>query len=179
MRSGTRGARALGAAPRRTNKKVTGARLPVRKIDEASAASAFTYAIGNYDQAFGTFFLAKLLGLEISFFDRTCRVELDVKDYMFNPQGSLHGGIISTVLDIAMGHLLNHHTGPGATLEMTVQFIRPVRSGRVRADATFVGRGRKVNFLEARLVDGQQNLVAVATSTWKLLSRDPRMEASQ
>lgn len=142
--------------------------IPTRKIDEASAVSAFAYAIGSYDQAFGTFFLAKLLGLEISFANESCRVELEVKDYMFNPQGSLHGGVISTVLDVAMGHLLNHQAGPGATLEMKVQFIRPVRKGRIRAEATFLGRGRKVNFLEARLVDSEQNLAAYATSTWKL-----------
>lgn len=152
---------------------------PARKIDEASAVSAFADAMGSYNQAFGTFFLAKLLGLEISFLDHRCRVELEVKDYMFNPQGSLHGGIISTVLDVAMGHLLNHQIGPGATLEMKVQFVRSVRSGRVRADAAFIGRGRKVHFLEARLVDSEENLLAIATSTWKVISQEALAQASQ
>ena len=37
---------------------------------------------------------------------------------MFNPQGALHGGVIATVMDISMGHLLNHVDGPGSTVEM-------------------------------------------------------------
>ena len=79
-----------------------------RKIDERSAREAFEKALADHRQQFGHFFLAKLFGLEISYpDDERCVVELEVKDFMFNPQGTLHGGVIAFMLDISMGHLLN------------------------------------------------------------------------
>jgi uncharacterized protein (TIGR00369 family) len=156
------------------DQKLKAGQMPGRggRIDEALAATAFAGAIETYRQEFDKFFLAKFLGLEISYVGRVCRVELEVRDYMFNPQGSLHGGVISTILDISMGHLLNRCAGPGVTLEMKVQFVHPARSGRIRCEAMFVAQGRKVNFLEARLVDAEQRLLAFATSTWKLMSHN-------
>jgi acyl-CoA thioesterase len=143
--------------------------VPAGRIDEALAKAAFLGALETYSQKFGTFFLAKLLGLDIGFTEHSCVVEMEVHDYMFNPQGSLHGGVISTILDISMGHLLNHKAGPGATLEMKVQFVRAVRRGRVRCEATFIKQGRTVSYIEARLVDDEQRPLAVGTSTWQLL----------
>lgn len=145
-----------------------------KKIDEASARAAFEHAIATHDQTFGTFFLAKLLGLEISYPDpETCAVEFDLKEFMFNPQGTLHGGIIATVLDISMGHLLKTAIGPGMTLEMKTQYLRAARSGRVRAEGKFLKKGKSINYLETRLYDAGRSLLATATSTWQLLPAPP------
>jgi len=59
---------------------------------------------------------------------------------------------------------------PGVTVEMKVQFLRAVRSGRIRCEATFTRQGRTISFLESRLVDSEQRLVAMATSTWQLFT---------
>ena len=141
-----------------------------KKIDEAAARAAFEGALADYDQAFGTFFLARLLGLEISYPDAdTCAVEMEIKDFMFNPQGTLHGGVIATMLDISMGHLLKNTVGPGMTLEMKTQYLRPAKSGRVRAEGRFLKKGKSINYVETRLYDAQRSLLAVASSTWQLL----------
>ena len=92
-----------------------------RAAFEAQARAAFEEALRTHSPGFGTFFLARLLGLDITYGEATCTVRLDVKEFMFNPQGSLHGGIIATVLDISMGHLLTHSTGVGMTLQMNTQ----------------------------------------------------------
>jgi len=138
-------------------------------MDEALARAAFDEALLTHSPGFGTFFLSRLLGLEITYGDEDCTVRMTVKDFMFNPQGSLHGGIISTVLDISMGHLLNHAAGTGMTLEMKTQYIKPAREGIVQARATFLRRGRSINFLETRMTDAEGALMAFATSTWRLL----------
>ena len=110
-----------------------------RKINEAVAREAFERAIAEHTQEFGRYFLARLLGLEISHpDDDTCVVEFEVHDFMFNPQGSLHGGLIATVLDVSMGHLLQKSIGPGMTLEMKTQFLRPAGVGRLRAEGRFL-----------------------------------------
>ena len=85
------------------------------KVDPNVARSAFDNALEHHEQAFGQFFLAKLLGFEITYPQDACRVEFPVLDFMYNPQGSLHGGIIALAMDVSMGHLLNHLQGPGAT----------------------------------------------------------------
>jgi len=113
--------------------------VPAGRIDEALAKAAFLGALETYSQKFGTFFLAKLLGLDIGFTEHSCVVEMEVHDYMFNPQGSLHGGVISTILDISMGHLLNHKAGPGATLERCVAVVSAAKlpsSNRAGPSAT-------------------------------------------
>ncbi len=140
------------------------------KIDETAARAAFEHALAHYEQDFGTFFLARLFGLEIGFpDDETCVVTLDVKDFMFNPQGTLHGGVIAFMLDIAMGHLLKRSIGAGMTLEMKTQYLRPARAGRIRAEGRFLKKGRSINYLETRLFDAEGNLLAAANSTWQLL----------
>jgi len=141
-----------------------------KKIDEAAARAAFEAALADHDQTFGTFFLARLLGMEIGYPDAdTCVVEMDVKDFMFNPQGTLHGGIIATLLDISMGHLLQRTIGAGMTLEMKTQYLRPARGGRIRAVGSFLKKGKSINYLETRLYDVENSLLAVANSTWQLL----------
>ena len=142
------------------------------KINEAAAREAFEHAIANHEQAFGTFFLARLFGLEIRFTaDEACVVELELKDFMFNPQGTLHGGVIAFVLDISMGHLLNKVVGTGMTLEMKTQYLRPAKAGRIRAEGRFLKKGKSINYLETRLFDAEGSLLAAANSTWQLLPK--------
>ncbi len=140
-------------------------------MDEDAARRAFEEALRTHRPDFGTFFLARLFGLEISYTDETCIVEVPVRDFMFNPQGSLHGGVIAFALDVSMGHLIKRTIGrPGITLEMKTQYVRPARSGRVRCEGRFLRRGRSINYLESRMTDEDGKLLAFATSTWQLLA---------
>jgi len=77
------------------------------------------------------------------------------------------------MLDISMGHLLKKTIGPGMTLEMKTQYLRPARAGRVRALGTFLKKGKSINYLETRLYDADNSLLAVANSTWQLLPQTP------
>lgn len=138
-------------------------------MDETAARQAFEQALTTYEQDFGKFFLARLFGLEITYTDAECRVSLELKDFMFNPQGGLHGGISAFVLDISMGHLLHRSSGAGTTLEMKVQYLKAARTGRLTCIARFIRQGRSISFLRSELVDAQGDLIAFATSTWKAL----------
>ena len=138
-------------------------------MDDDAARARFEEALATAEPVFGRFFLAKLFGLEISFPGEICLVEIDVKDFMFNPQGSLHGGVIALALDISMGHLIHHATGrPGFTLEMKTQYMRPVGPGRIRCEGHFLRKGRRVSFMEARLSTPDGKLAAMATATWHM-----------
>jgi uncharacterized protein (TIGR00369 family) len=141
-------------------------------MDEAAARGAFDNALKTYEQDFGKFFLVRLFGMHFEYSEDACKVSFDPKDFMFNPQGSLHGGVIAFVLDISMGHLLRERSGPGTTLEMKVQYIKAAKSGRLTATGRFLRHGRSVSYLRSELVDERGDLVAFASSTWKSLS-DP------
>jgi uncharacterized protein (TIGR00369 family) len=138
-------------------------------MDEATARIAFERAISSYQPAFEKFFLARFLDLQFAYRDGCCYVEFELQDFMFNPQGSLHGGVIAIVMDISMGHLLNHVDGPGTTLEMKTQYVRAARSGVLRCKSEFTHRGQGISFLRSTLTDSDGDVVAFATATWKRL----------
>ncbi|MCC8983013.1 PaaI family thioesterase [Bradyrhizobium acaciae] len=138
-------------------------------MQEAEMRDLFDAAMGDGRHEFGSFFLSRLFGMTVSYDADACVVTLGVKAFMYNPQGSLHGGVLATALDISMGHLLKHQFGPGVTLEMKVQYFAPVRSGPVTCRATFLKSGRKTFFLQSRACDGDGEAIAHATATWKKL----------
>lgn len=140
-------------------------------MDETLAKQAFDAALIEHKPEFGAFFLARLLELEISYPEETCVIRFPIRDFLFNPQGSLHGGVIAIVMDISMGHLLRESYGhAGATLEMKLQYLRPLRAGRAKCVARFLQRGNSIAFLESKMTDADGRLAVVATSTWKCSS---------
>ena len=89
----------------------------------------------------------------------------------YNPIGSAHGGVISTLLDTATGCAVHSTLLVGelyTSLDLAVKFLRPVTtdSGRLRAEGTVVQRGRRRVLAQAQLFDADERLVAHATSTW-------------
>ena len=143
------------------------------EVNEAVAREAFENALATHKQDFGEFFLMRLYGMELEYTEDECRITFEVKDFMHNPQGGLHGGVIAFVLDVSMGHLLYRASGPGATLEMKVQYLTVARSGRLTCTARFLRHGRSISALRGELTDEKGELVAYGTSTWKSL-RAPR-----
>jgi uncharacterized protein (TIGR00369 family) len=97
-------------------------------------------------------------------------VEMTAQEFHYNPLGSVHGGVLSTLLDTAAGCAV-HSTLPAGvgytTLDLNVKFLRPVtvRSGVLRCEGTVMSAGRRTALAEARMTDESGRLVAHATST--------------
>jgi uncharacterized protein (TIGR00369 family) len=92
-----------------------------------------------------------------------------------NPLGTVHGGIITTLLDSAMGCAV-HTTLPAGvmytTLELKVNFLRPVFEGgaRLLAEGTVLNRGSTAILAEATITEhGTGRKIAHATSTCLIL----------
>ncbi|WP_449433490.1 PaaI family thioesterase [Pseudomonas putida] len=115
------------------------------------------------------FFLARFLGIEITYSSEECVAEMPVLDFQFNTQGTLHGGVIATILDISMGHLVNRHVGPAATLDLGIQYLKASNSGRVTATASFLRKGRTICFVHSELKNEDGSLLASANGTFKVL----------
>lgn len=150
-----------------------------RRIDAEAARERFEQALESHEQVFEKFFLARFIGLEYSYLPEdspdgakeVCRIEFEAVEMLMNPQGTLHGGVIATVMDISMGHLVNRIAGPGATIEMKIQFMRPVSAGRAVCEGRFLRRGRNLSFMESRFYGPDGKLAGLATATWKTPER--------
>lgn len=99
---------------------------------------------------------------------------LTPQEFHYNPLGSVHGGVIATLLDSALGcavHTLLPKTDAYTTLELKVNFVRAVtkETGRIRTEARVVHVGGKIATAEGRVVDEQGNLYAHATTTCLLM----------
>jgi uncharacterized protein (TIGR00369 family) len=115
--------------------------------------------------------VAQLLGFEIErVSEGLVTFAFEPAEYHYNPLGTVHGGILTTLLDSAMGCAVHSRLRAGlsyTTLELKVSFLRPVRvtTGRVRSEGKVVHLGGRVATAEAHLVDGDGVLYAHATST--------------
>jgi uncharacterized protein (TIGR00369 family) len=139
-------------------------------VDPDLVRSRVEEALATSRPVFNEFFLARLLDLTITYDDEReeTRVELPFADFLRNPQGSLHGGVIATAMDISMGHLLNRYLSAGVTIEMQMRFFRPVR-GPSYCQGRLLRPGRRIAHLESRLYDEQDRFAAYATSTFQRL----------
>ena len=91
-----------------------------RQVDANSVRQHIETVLDGCEQVFEKFFLAKFLGLNFEYLPNDaedinkeiCRLSFEVNEMIMNPQGTLHGGIIATVMDISIGHLLQKTLGP-------------------------------------------------------------------
>ena len=98
-------------------------------------------------------------------------MEADVRHT--NPMGTLHGGILCDIADAAMGIAYASTLEEGesfTTLELKINFLKPVWKARLRAEGRLVKRGKTVGLVECDIVDETGSLVARASSTCLTLS---------
>jgi uncharacterized protein (TIGR00369 family) len=91
-----------------------------------------------------------------------------------NLMGSVQGGMLTAMLDLAMAFavlctLEDGHVVP--SLEVKTTFIAPARAGELIGEGTMVRRGRSIAFMEGRLLDPQGNLLATASATGQIRLR--------
>lgn len=101
-------------------------------------------------------------------------VAFDPAEFHYNALGTVHGGVIATVLDIVLGSAVHSTLKAGQgfttlTLELKYHRAATAKSGRLTATAEIVTRGREIVTAEAKLVDKNDRLFANATSTLLIL----------
>jgi|SRR5262245_6507477 len=115
--------------------------------------------------------VSRLLGwklLDLNLAEGTIRVQFTAVDDFINPIGTIQGGILSAMLDDAMGpvataFLGGHHMAP--TVDLKTSFMRPAPVGTLFVEARVVHRGRDMMFLEGAMKDKDARLLATAAAT--------------
>jgi uncharacterized protein (TIGR00369 family) len=113
--------------------------------------------------------VATLLGLDlVSYGEGEAVMAMEAAEAHENPMGFLQGGIICALADGAMGFAYFTTLAEGesfTTVEMKLNFLRPIRRGRLVATGRVLNRGRKLGLTEAYVRDEEGRLIAHATST--------------
>ena len=105
--------------------------------------------------------------------DGRARLRLTLRPELMNSFDAAHGGVVMTLLDIAMA-VAARTRDPEAvgaiTIEMKASFIN-AGSGVLTADGVCLHLGKSVAFCEARIHDSEGKLAATGTGTFMLRHR--------
>jgi uncharacterized protein (TIGR00369 family) len=94
--------------------------------------------------------------------------EMEADERHHNPMGTLHGGIYCDIADAAMGYAYAATLGKGesfTTVELKINFFRPVVKGRLIAEARVIKAGGTLGYVECDVKDETGKLLAKAAST--------------
>jgi uncharacterized protein (TIGR00369 family) len=119
----------------------------------------------------------KLLGMRVS---RTHRdgvtIECKIVAHLLNKARVLHGGVSAALADAAVGIALHRHLGdhrPITTVEMKINYFRPVKKGRVFARSRLLRVGSTLCIGRVDIADAQSRAIGTALVTYMILSVPP------
>ena len=120
--------------------------------------------------------IAELLGMEITHADHGHVIfALEPAEWMYNPIGSVHGGVAATILDSSLGCAIHTTLDAGVgytTSDLQVRYVRAMSAGmgRVLAESRVVHSGRRLATAEGRLyAERDGKLLAHATTSCMIL----------
>src|SRR3712207_1942783 len=105
--------------------------------------------------------------------DGSARITFEVTDEHLNPAGTLHGGVLATLVDTAMGTAVRSTTDDGdvpATSQLTVTYLRPGTTGPLAVTARVRTKGEHLTVCEAD-VEQDGKAIGHAVATFALLHR--------
>ncbi|WP_266367610.1 PaaI family thioesterase [Tellurirhabdus rosea] len=144
---------------------------PQQGAQAAKSMSGLAYLQSIIDGQNPTAPIGQALGFEpVSVEDGKAVFAVVPAEYHYNPIGLVHGGLVCTLCDSAMGCAVHTKLKEGlsyTTLEIKVNMVRPItaKTGRLTCTGTVIHVGRSVATAEARVEDEQGRLYAHATTT--------------
>jgi uncharacterized protein (TIGR00369 family) len=116
----------------------------------------------------------KLIGIELEHVEPGLSVmSVGIRDELKQNHGVVHGGAIASLIDTATAFaiilLLDSHER-ATTVDLTINYLRPLTTGRATATARVLRAGRRVVVVSADVLDDDKNLTATALSSYLRLS---------
>lgn len=112
--------------------------------------------------------IANLIGFKlVSVTSGRAVIEFEAGDRHANPMGTLHGGVLCDISDAAMGiaYASSLKEGSFTTLELKINFLKPVWKAKLRAEASVVNVGKTVGLVMCDVFDERERLIARASCT--------------
>jgi uncharacterized protein (TIGR00369 family) len=112
------------------------------------------------------------LGIEsLGMVDGAFTLELRLEERHLSTAERAHGGVLFAMLDTALGRAVIAELPPGrgcATVELKINYFRPVQHGTIRARGRCVQRTRSLAYAEGEIVNAEGKILARATGTFFL-----------
>ena len=99
-------------------------------------------------------------------------IQFRVRPELLNSAGAVHGGVTASLADVAVGSALYHHFGGTrrfTTVELKVNYFRPVTEGRLLARSRLVRIGSRICVGQVDLSDEHRRSVGLAIVTYMFL----------
>ena len=129
--------------------------------------------IGELRSLVGTMPFNALVGIHVArLHSDGVTIECKVRDELLNSAKVLHGGVLATLADAAVGISLARHFGerrPITTAELKINYLRPVSEGKVRARARLLKVGGRICVGSVEMTDPANKIVAAALLSYVLL----------
>ena len=96
-------------------------------------------------------------------------IAIQMRDDLRQPSGVLHGGVTATLIDTAMAFAVRTRLESGAktaTIDLTVQYLRPHWSGIATCTACVLRAGNRIFAVSADVVNEEGELIATGLSTY-------------
>jgi uncharacterized protein (TIGR00369 family) len=110
-----------------------------------------------------------LLGIELRGVRGDCyELELEITAQHLHAAGRVHGGVYLALLDTVLARASRIGIGDDVyvpTLEIKVNFFRPLAAGRIFAKGRVINRSRRTCYVEGELTDAESRLLARGAAT--------------
>lgn len=119
------------------------------------------------DHEFTDYLGCRTLGMR----DGAFTIELDLEPRHMSRANRAHGGVLFTLLDTALGRAIIEELPPGrgcATVELKINYFRPVQEGTLRAAGRCVQRTKSLAYAEGEIVNAEGKILARASATFFL-----------
>jgi len=136
-----------------------------------ASVSGLDYLKAVKDEAVSSPPIARLVGYQITDVETgSAAFEIIPGEHLYNPFSTVHGGILSTLLDTTMTSSVMSTLSKGlvcATVEIKVNFIKPVteKTGLIRCEARPIHVGKRLATVEGRVADKEGSVLAHGVST--------------
>ncbi len=96
-------------------------------------------------------------------------IDVDLEAIHLSRAGLVHGGMIFSLLDAALGRTVMSHVGQGfscPTVEMKINYFRPAAAGKLIAKGRVINKSKQLCYAEGEVVNEEGKLIARSTGTF-------------
>jgi uncharacterized protein (TIGR00369 family) len=125
-------------------------------------------------EIFGKIPYVHLIGIELFEIERgSATLRLELRDELMRNGGIAHGGVVASLIDTASAFAVMSGLEPGqttTTIDLTIQYLRPLVKGQASARARVLRSGRRVAVVAVDVTNHAQVLAATALTSYLVMS---------
>lgn len=102
-------------------------------------------------------------------------IDIPIKEEMLQFHGSVHGGVLATVADMAMAAAVNSLVAENeftVTAELKVNYLRPATGNVLRANANVIKRGKTLTHCQCEVFDEHDKQVCFVVATFYMFTKE-------